>query len=170
MAKRCMSCGAENKDDAKYCRKCGKRLALACPECGAEVEQDDEFCSNCGHKLGGDAEQPESEAQKDRSKEKTSPWGKSWEKFPWVHTTGGVVPPLPFPQFIKNLSEIMGKKDDAKEDEKEDTVHCDSCGREFSRAKEEAADAVCEFCNRKLSDIRKAVGPIFDILEEQKKK
>ena len=73
MAKRCMSCGAENKDDAKYCRKCGKRLALACPECGAEVEQDDEFCSNCGHKLGGDAEQPESEAHKERSKETVAP-------------------------------------------------------------------------------------------------
>jgi len=47
---RCPHCGAENSEGARYCMKCGARLALVCPECGTELPPDPEarFCLSCG--------------------------------------------------------------------------------------------------------------------------
>lgn len=51
----CPSCGALNKPDAKFCRKCGKPMQISgekhCPNCGEVVDEDDSFCPNCGQKL-----------------------------------------------------------------------------------------------------------------------
>jgi class 3 adenylate cyclase/tetratricopeptide (TPR) repeat protein len=44
----CPTCEAENRDDARFCRVCGARLALACPSCGAAREPGQEFCDQCG--------------------------------------------------------------------------------------------------------------------------
>ena len=44
----CPTCEAENRDDARFCRACGARLALACPSCGAAREPGQEFCDQCG--------------------------------------------------------------------------------------------------------------------------
>lgn len=45
---RCPTCRTENPDEAKYCLRCGFRLALACPRCAAENPQAAKFCSQCG--------------------------------------------------------------------------------------------------------------------------
>lgn len=47
----CAACGAENREDRKFCRECGSALAQACPNCGAENEPGDKFCGDCGHPL-----------------------------------------------------------------------------------------------------------------------
>ena len=53
----CPGCGAENRDGAKFCRKCGGALALAtnsdlaCPACGTENSGSAKFCRGCGISL-----------------------------------------------------------------------------------------------------------------------
>jgi class 3 adenylate cyclase/tetratricopeptide (TPR) repeat protein len=46
----CASCGAENRDDAKFCRDCGSALARTCPN-GHPVAADARFCDECGAAL-----------------------------------------------------------------------------------------------------------------------
>ena len=51
----CPHCGAENRADARFCRKCGRpleeKVRKVCPSCGSEVDPDDAFCPHCGKKL-----------------------------------------------------------------------------------------------------------------------
>lgn len=69
----CPNCGAENADDALFCKQCGASLAqeeeesdetvcevthedeepatVVCPNCGAENTPDSNFCEKCGTKL-----------------------------------------------------------------------------------------------------------------------
>lgn len=61
----CLNCGAELKENAKFCRECGTRvtplditLEMAeekpqtkiCPVCGDEDPAESKFCSECGYK------------------------------------------------------------------------------------------------------------------------
>jgi class 3 adenylate cyclase/DNA-binding SARP family transcriptional activator len=50
---RCLNCSAENSEGARYCMKCGARLALVCAECGSELPPDPEarFCLSCGTEI-----------------------------------------------------------------------------------------------------------------------
>jgi class 3 adenylate cyclase len=48
----CRVCGADNREDRKFCRECGNPLALTCPNCGTENEAGDKFCGSCGQNLG----------------------------------------------------------------------------------------------------------------------
>jgi len=50
---RCSKCGAENREVARFCDKCGIKLSLSCPLCGAENRHDAKFCNSCGAALGG---------------------------------------------------------------------------------------------------------------------
>lgn len=52
---RCPSCGAENRDGARFCRQCAGALPAApsestqaCPNCGARVPSGTRFCVACG--------------------------------------------------------------------------------------------------------------------------
>ena len=51
----CPHCGAENRADARFCRKCGRpleeKVRKVCPSCGSEVDPGDAFCPHCGTKL-----------------------------------------------------------------------------------------------------------------------
>ncbi len=47
----CPRCGAENREDAQFCRECGTRLISVCPNCGAAVEPASKFCDTCGTAL-----------------------------------------------------------------------------------------------------------------------
>jgi class 3 adenylate cyclase/tetratricopeptide (TPR) repeat protein len=47
----CTSCGAENRDGAKFCVACGHTLGLACATCGSPYEAGDRFCAECGAAL-----------------------------------------------------------------------------------------------------------------------
>jgi class 3 adenylate cyclase/tetratricopeptide (TPR) repeat protein len=47
----CPACRAENKEGAKFCKRCGTALALRCPSCGAGHEAGQGFCDECGTAL-----------------------------------------------------------------------------------------------------------------------
>lgn len=47
----CPNCGTQHPVGAKYCKRCGTRLAVGCPSCGAPYESDATFCSECGAQL-----------------------------------------------------------------------------------------------------------------------
>ena len=48
---RCPKCQFDNKEGAKFCKKCGTRLELVCPSCGHPYEEDSLFCEQCGQRL-----------------------------------------------------------------------------------------------------------------------
>jgi class 3 adenylate cyclase/tetratricopeptide (TPR) repeat protein len=48
---KCPKCQTENKEGAKFCKRCGGKLDLLCPTCGHTYEADSFFCSECGHQL-----------------------------------------------------------------------------------------------------------------------
>jgi class 3 adenylate cyclase/tetratricopeptide (TPR) repeat protein len=52
---RCSKCGAENRETASFCDKCGAKLSPKCPSCGAENRSDAKFCDSCGAALSGSA-------------------------------------------------------------------------------------------------------------------
>ena len=46
---KCRSCGAENKQNSKFCSQCGQLVAgQLCSKCGQPVRAGATFCSNCG--------------------------------------------------------------------------------------------------------------------------
>jgi hypothetical protein len=47
----CVSCGAQNDADSRFCDACGKPLKQPCPSCGAENDADARFCDACGKSL-----------------------------------------------------------------------------------------------------------------------
>jgi class 3 adenylate cyclase/ribosomal protein L40E len=44
----CPQCQHDSGDGAKFCRKCGGKLALTCDSCGAENPPESSFCGECG--------------------------------------------------------------------------------------------------------------------------
>lgn len=48
---KCPECQFENRDGAKFCKKCGDKLELICPSCGHPYQADSIFCDECGHTL-----------------------------------------------------------------------------------------------------------------------
>ena len=65
---KCSKCQFDNKEEAKYCKKCGTKLKLVCPSCGQAYEEDSLFCEHCGQRLeeGGGEETKASEAEGER--------------------------------------------------------------------------------------------------------
>ena len=55
----CPQCDTENREGAKFCRKCRASLALNCPQCGMESLPDAMFCDACGAQVGA----PQSEVE-----------------------------------------------------------------------------------------------------------
>ncbi|MEJ2718240.1 MAG: adenylate/guanylate cyclase domain-containing protein, partial [Deltaproteobacteria bacterium] len=52
----CAGCHFENREGAKFCKKCGTKLEFLCPSCGHSCELDSAFCDECGHDLRGPKE------------------------------------------------------------------------------------------------------------------
>lgn len=53
--KKCISCGAELSDNAKFCASCGAKQTeqkIVCPQCGAELPAVAKFCAYCGTPIG----------------------------------------------------------------------------------------------------------------------
>ena len=54
--KKCLSCGFENPEEGKFCRKCGtkleeKKFAKFCRFCGKQAAEGTKFCTGCGKSL-----------------------------------------------------------------------------------------------------------------------
>src|SRR4029450_5388455 len=45
---RCVSCGLENAEGAKFCEECGTPFVRLCPSCGQQMRPTVKFCSECG--------------------------------------------------------------------------------------------------------------------------
>jgi hypothetical protein len=55
---KCPKCQFDNREGAKFCKKCGAQLELVCPVCSYPVQSDSIFCDECGHNLSQPAEKP----------------------------------------------------------------------------------------------------------------
>jgi class 3 adenylate cyclase/tetratricopeptide (TPR) repeat protein len=44
----CPQCQFENREGAKFCKKCGNKFELLCPSCGHPYQADSIFCDECG--------------------------------------------------------------------------------------------------------------------------
>ena len=48
---KCPKCEFDNREGAKFCKKCGIELEFMCPSCGHPYGQGSLFCDECGHDL-----------------------------------------------------------------------------------------------------------------------
>ncbi|NNK85810.1 MAG: guanylate cyclase, partial [Desulfobacterales bacterium] len=48
----CPQCQFENREDAKFCKKCGNKLERLCPSCSHPYQVDSLFCDECGCDIG----------------------------------------------------------------------------------------------------------------------
>ena len=55
----CPDCNHENRNDIKFCTRCGSALFLLCPACRCAAVEDDIFCGECGVKLPSRAARPQ---------------------------------------------------------------------------------------------------------------
>jgi class 3 adenylate cyclase len=55
---KCPKCQFENREGAKFCKKCGAELELKCPSCGSRYQTDSIFCDECGYDLQTPKEAP----------------------------------------------------------------------------------------------------------------
>ncbi len=85
---KCVQCGMEIDEDAKFCHYCGARQVPevnisdeaeseeetipVCANCGAPLEKDAVFCSNCGKKVEKEDAAPEPVADEEESEEAVS--------------------------------------------------------------------------------------------------
>jgi class 3 adenylate cyclase/tetratricopeptide (TPR) repeat protein len=54
----CPKCQFENREGAKFCKKCGSKIELVCPECSYLLTPDSLFCDECGNDLRRSKEAP----------------------------------------------------------------------------------------------------------------
>ncbi len=45
----CPQCKFENREGAKFCKKCGNKFEFLCPSCGHPYQEDSIFCDECGN-------------------------------------------------------------------------------------------------------------------------
>ena len=48
---KCSKCQFDNREEVKFCEKCGAKMELICPNCEAKIPLNREFCGECGHEL-----------------------------------------------------------------------------------------------------------------------
>jgi class 3 adenylate cyclase/tetratricopeptide (TPR) repeat protein len=62
---RCPACQFDNREEAQFCKECGKKLELLCPSCGRPYQPGSKFCDECGHNLALPKELPKKELSYD---------------------------------------------------------------------------------------------------------
>ena len=48
---KCPKCQFENREGAKFCKRCGAKLEHACPHCSTPLTPNSLFCDECGYEL-----------------------------------------------------------------------------------------------------------------------
>ncbi|MBC2716709.1 MAG: AAA family ATPase [Desulfobacteraceae bacterium] len=56
---KCPKCQFDNREGAKFCKKCGEKLELLCPSCNYPYQPGSTFCDECGHNLQEPEEPPD---------------------------------------------------------------------------------------------------------------
>jgi class 3 adenylate cyclase/tetratricopeptide (TPR) repeat protein len=51
MGNTCIRCQFDNRQDAKFCIKCGAEIGVACSRCGKKLPSSANFCDECGHRV-----------------------------------------------------------------------------------------------------------------------
>jgi hypothetical protein len=59
---KCPECQFDNREEAKFCKKCGAKLNLICPQCSTLLTPDSLFCDECGHNVSEPKEAPPKDA------------------------------------------------------------------------------------------------------------
>lgn len=82
MVARCVNCGAENLDQAKFCSSCGRSIAVipsisstgirTCVSCGRTIDWDVSHCPYCGHDFRLPRPGPSQLAQPPKTKNNTA--------------------------------------------------------------------------------------------------
>jgi hypothetical protein len=49
---KCVKCGAENREGAKFCNECAAPIEASCPKCGSRNKPRAKFCDECGTSIG----------------------------------------------------------------------------------------------------------------------
>jgi len=52
----CPKCQVENRQEAKFCLRCGTKLELQCPQCGKRLPRAAVFSDECGFRLAAASE------------------------------------------------------------------------------------------------------------------
>ena len=56
---KCQKCQHDNREGAKFCKKCGQKLELLCPSCNYPYQPNSTFCDECGHNLQAPSKPPD---------------------------------------------------------------------------------------------------------------
>jgi len=48
---KCTACQFDNRQEAKFCKQCGRNLEAKCPSCGFDCPSDSHYCDECGHRI-----------------------------------------------------------------------------------------------------------------------
>ena len=72
---RCPQCQFENREGAKFCKKCGNQFELLCPSCGHPYQADSIFCDECGYNF-----KPAPESSDDISETTSLPFSATTDK------------------------------------------------------------------------------------------
>jgi class 3 adenylate cyclase len=52
----CSYCGRENREDSRFCDRCGAPLTIRCGSCARELSPHARFCDGCGARVAGERE------------------------------------------------------------------------------------------------------------------
>ena len=63
---KCPECSSDNREGARFCRRCGATVPLVCAQCGADLLPDTLFCDACSAQVGTAAPTAPSEAVAER--------------------------------------------------------------------------------------------------------
>src|SRR5438067_1718248 len=63
---RCLACGEDNRDDARFCAACGVRIAARCATCERELLPGARFCDGCGAPVVASADATETSGEQTR--------------------------------------------------------------------------------------------------------
>src|SRR5215510_3366733 len=111
---RCLSCGCENLEGAKFCEECRTQFERSCPSCGQDVRPTAKFCPACGARLiTGDSQKARAKprrakrsAKSTSTRNKAKPQARASQQRPHVPHSG--VPAAERRQLTVMFCDLVG--------------------------------------------------------------
>lgn len=130
---KCIQCGQELEEGAKFCYSCGAKVQNTfCSKCGAEIPSDAKFCGSCGSKTSDYSSFPTS----DKYAIETS-LSESERKL--VNELKKQTPGLTY--------KAQNDKQIKQEDKRQMKMYCLNCNKLY-----DSSDKFCHICGNKLED------------------